>query len=456
MRIIHLLRSLLSCGMIVSLLFFLAACGDNSGGGGGGGGSGTDSPAGTGGTSQQASGEESVKLTFGLWGAADQVAATQKLIDIFMEKHPNIKVETVYKDWGNYWTWITAQAASKELPDVYKMSFAYVDQYARLGAMRPLDDFIASSGFDLSDFEQATLDYHKFEGKQVSLPRDSNTMVMYYNKDLFDQAGIPYPDKETTWTELLPILKKLTIDKNGNMADSPNFDPKNIVQWGIMANPSSLGDSVLEPQLHSNGATLTDENGRITLDTPEAKEVLQFFKDLIVTHHVSTNSDTIASLGGIDILAFNSGKVAMSFGGSWNATDYNAANINFGTILPPKFKEVKTVAQPAGYAMSPFTKNEQAAWTLLSWLIGPEGQSEMARMNDGIPASKIAQKVYLEDGDPNKQTFIDAQKYQISAPWYDGKTKLIWEILIQKLPGLFDGTQDMDKTIREIAELAGR
>jgi len=448
-------RALRTAWLIALAAALLAACAGGGGSGGGSSGGGTSGGGSSGGGSSGGSSSggqaETVKLTFGLWGAADQVAATQKLIDIFMEKHPNIKVETVYKDWGNYWTWITAQASSKDLPDVYKMSFAYVDNYARLGAMRPLDDLIAASGFDLSDFEPATLDYHKFDGKQVSLPRDSNTVVMYYNKDLFYAAGIPYPEKEMTWEELLPILKKLTLDENGNSADSPSFNPEKIVQWGIMANPSGLGDSLLEPQLQSNGATLSDENGKITLDTPEAREVLQFFKDLIVTHHVSTSSGTIAALGGIDILAFSSGKVAMSFGGSWNATDYNAAKINFGTMLPPKFKEVKSVAQPAGYAMSPYTKHEQEAWTLLSWLIGPEGQSEMAKMNDGIPASKIAQQVYLKDGDPNKQIFIEAARYQISAPWYDGKTRLIWEILPQKMPGLVEGTSDFDQTIREIA-----
>ncbi len=397
---------------------------------------------------------EDVELTMAQWGTAEQVAATQTVLDKFTEKHPNIKVNLVYKDWGTYWTWLTTQAASKDLPDVYKMSFAYVDKYAKLGAMAELDGLISSTGLDLGQFEQPLLAMHQSGGKQVSLPRDANTVVMYYNKDLFDAAGLDYPASEMSWEEVLPLALKLTLDKNGNNAESPDFNPKKIEQWGIVVDAAGMGDAVLEPQLWSNGARLVDDNNKLALDTPEAQEVLQFFRDLTEKYHVNPAQSTIQGLGGNPILAFGTGKIGLAFGGSWSATDFAKASFKFDVMLPPKFKEVTSVVQPAGYAMSPNTKKQEAAFALISYLVGEEGQTEMAKLNDGLPANKAAAAAYLaNDVGFNQKLFLDAQAKSIPAAWYDGKDRLFWEFIPQKLALAFQGQTDTDKAVKEIENL---
>jgi multiple sugar transport system substrate-binding protein len=398
--------------------------------------------------------EENVELTMAEWGTADQVKDTQTILNIFMQKNPNIKVNLVYKDWGSYWTWITTQAASKDLPDVYKMSFAYVDKYAKLGAMKPLDDLISSTNFNLGDFEQPLLDMHKSSGKQVSLPRDANTVVMYYNKDIFDKAKLKYPDKEMSWDQVVELAKKLTIDAKGNTAESASFDPKHVKQWGILADPAGMADAVLEPQLWSNGARLVDDSNKLSLDTPEAKQVLEFFRDLTVKQHVNPPTSVVAGMGGNQILAFGTGKIAMAFAGSWSAVDIKAAKVNFDSFLPPKFKEVKTVVQPAGYALSPNSKHEKAAWTLLSWLTGPDGQIEMAKLGNAIPANKQAGDAYLAfDQGFDKKIFLEAQSKAIPAAWYDGKDRLLWEYITQKLQLPLQGKGDLDAAVKEVAGL---
>jgi len=77
----------------------------------------------------------------------------------------------------------------------------------------------------------------------------------------------------------------------------------------------------------------------------------------------------------------------------------------------------------------------------------------LAKLNDGIPASKKAASVYMADQDPNKKVFVDAEQYQISAPWYEGKTTLIWEYIPQKLVGPFGGKGNMNKAIKDINDL---
>lgn len=406
--------------------------------------------------------EISGKVTYGQWGTNVETEQTKELLKGFSEKYPNVEVEVVSKDWGTYWTSLTAQAASKDLPDVYKMSYAYVDKYAKLGAMKDLTDLISSTSFDLSNFEPGVLAAHQVDGKQVSLPRDANTIVMYYNKGLFadgktNPAGAPVPGAEMTWDEALDIAKKMTLDKNGLNATDPNFDSKNIVQWGLTVDAAGSADSVLEPQIFSNGGKLVNDDQSLAMDSPEAKQVLEFFRDLVTKHHVTPTVTQSQSLAKEPFLTLTTGKVAMSFAGSWSASEFKNANIQFDTVLPPKFKETKTVVQVAGNAMSPYSKNEKAAWALLSWLAGPEGQTALAKQGQSIPANKAAAEAYLAiDDGYNKMTFIDSQKYAIPVPFFDGKDKLLWEILPQKLAQPLSGNGDLDAALSEVKSLYGK
>ncbi|MBB6670470.1 ABC transporter substrate-binding protein [Cohnella nanjingensis] len=428
--------------------------------------SGSDAPAGSPSASASASAsgapEAAGKVTYMMWGTEEEVNQTKDLLKKFNEKYPNVEVDVVSKDWGTYWTAITAQAASKSLPDVYKMSYAYVDKYAKLGAMKDLTDLIASSGFNLSDFEPGVLAAHQSGGKQVSLPRDSNTIVLYYNKKLFEDAktnplGAPVPTNDMTWDQLIDIAKKMTLDKGGKTAGDADFKPAQTSQWGFVMDAAGSADSVLEPELWSNGAKMVNDDESLALNSPEAIEVLNKFAGLVATDHVTPSFSQSQSLSKDPFLALATGKVAMSFGGSWSANEYKKAGIAFDTVLPPKFKETKTVVQVAGNAMSPNSKNEAAAWALLSWLAGPDGQIALAEQGQSIPANKQAAATYLgiDDG-YNKQTFIEAQKYAITAPFFDGKDKLMWEIVPQKLQQPLSGKGDIAKAIEEIQKLYGK
>ncbi|ASS69023.1 MULTISPECIES: sugar ABC transporter substrate-binding protein [unclassified Paenibacillus] len=421
------------------------------------------SPAAAPSNGAEPSGEKiSGKITYSQWGTNVETEQTKELLKAFNEAYPDIQVEVVSKDWGTYWTSLTAQASSKDLPDVYKISYAYVDKYAKLGALKDLTGLISSSNFSLSDFEPGVLAAHQVDGKQVSLPRDANTIVLYYNKGLFDDkksnpAGAAYPGAEMTWDEALGIAKKMTIDKNGKTAEDPDFDPKNIVQWGLTMDPAGSADSVLEPQLISAGGALVTEDQSLAIDSPEDKKVLEFFRDLVTKEHVTPTASQSQSLSKEPFLTLTTGKVAMSFAGSWSASEFKKANIKFDTVLPPKFKETKTVVQVAGNALSPYSKNEKAAWALLSWLAGPEGQVALAKQGQSIPANKQAADTYLgTDEGYNKSTFIDAQKFAITTPFFDGKEKLLWEIIPQKLAQPLSGKGSLDDVLGEIKSLYGK
>jgi multiple sugar transport system substrate-binding protein len=399
--------------------------------------------------------EEKATITYSQWGTAEELQRVQELLNKFMETNPNITVKLEGKDWGSYWDGLTANAATGTLPDVFKTSFAYIEKYAELGVFKELDSLIAGNSFNLGDIDNSMLGLHQYKGKQVSLPIDANVIVFYYDKGLFDNAatnpkGAPYPGLEPTWDEIVDIGTKMTLDKNNKNPDESGFDASNIKQWGLSVVPGASMDWLLEPALWSNNAKLINEDQTLALNTPEAKEVLNFFIDITKNKHINTTPAQIEGLGGIANLAITTGKVAMNAAGSWNVAQYQEANTNYGITHLPKFKTTQTVVQPAGVAVSSSTKHEAAAFKLLSWLAGPEGQAELAKQGFSIPANKQAAEAYLQTAGADFKIFIDAQKYGIISPFSVKKTDLVWTFGEQVMKGPLSGDGDLDAAIADL------
>ncbi|MBO7746954.1 sugar ABC transporter substrate-binding protein [Paenibacillus sp. MWE-103] len=431
----------------------LAGCGQ-SGGNGDGESPAANADAGNGGGNAATAEKETI--TYSQWGTAEELQRTQELLDKFMAANPNITVKLEGKDWGSYWDGLTANAAGGTLPDVFKTSYAYIEKYGQLGIFKELDGLLAQNGFDLNNIDKSLLGLHQYQGKQVSLPIDANVIVWYYNKALFadpktNPKGAAVPTLEPAWDEIVDIAAKMTLDKKGKSAGDPGFDPKNIVQWGLSLSPGSSMDWFLEPELWSNGAKLVNEDDTLALDTPEAQEVLNFFIDLTKNKKINTTPAQIEGLGGDVNLTLTTGKVAMNPGGSWNTTNYKEAKVDYGISYLPKFKTNQTVVQPAGLAISASTKHEAAAYKLLAWLAGPEGETELAKQGYSIPANKAAADAYVQTvGEANK-IFLDAQKYGIVSPFTAKKTDLVWTYGEQALKLPLSGDGDLQAAIKDLA-----
>ena len=155
-------------------------------------------------------------------------------------------------------------------------------------------------------------------------------------------------------------------------------------------------------------------------------------------------------MGGVQNLAITTGKVAMNLAGSWNVAHYTDAAIDYGITHVPKFKTTQTVIQPAGIAMSATTKHEEAAYQLMSWLAGPEGQHELAKQGFAIPSNSQAADAYLETAGAEFKIFLDAQAYGISAPYSVKKTDLVFTHGTQILRDPLAGNGDVDAAIKDL------
>ncbi len=145
----------------------------------------------SGGTGEADSGP--VTITYSVW-AGTQTPAMQEIIDAFEEENPDINVDLLELPWPQYWSTLQTGAQGGTAPDAFWMLAQQIRPYASGNQLLDLTDAIEAEGVDLSKYPQAVLDlYDQGDGKIYGLPKDFDTNGVYYNKALFDAAGVDYP-----------------------------------------------------------------------------------------------------------------------------------------------------------------------------------------------------------------------------------------------------------------------
>jgi multiple sugar transport system substrate-binding protein len=252
--------------------------------------------------------------------------------------------------------------------------------------------------------------------KLVGIPKDYSTMAFYINTALFDAAGIPYPEEGWTWDDALDIALELTLDANGNNANSPDFDPENVVQWGM--------DVVNDPWwrgilgfVKGWGVESISEDGTTTtgyINSEAAVEALEFYRDLIFEYHVAPSATTIGATEGGRLQMFQDGitAIGMTYHGPWWQDVFNETpGLEWGVVPVPAGPEGHaTVIMLQGWGITAQTEHPEEAWEVLKWLTTEPGQrvfalkalspspavsEEMQRVNDPYWGVFIAETDYL-------------------------------------------------------------
>ena len=171
----------------------------------------TDSSASTGDTAAadtSASTGDKVKLTLGSWTSQPEVL--QDLIDAYEAENPNVEIDiqiTPYKG-GEYWTKLEASAGGGTAPDVFWLNVLHIDSYADGGILADMTDAVAAS--DIKDnFPESLVNSFVRDGKNYATPKDFDTNALWYNKDLFDQAGVAYPTDDMSYEDLVALATEL-------------------------------------------------------------------------------------------------------------------------------------------------------------------------------------------------------------------------------------------------------
>lgn len=310
----------------------------------------------------------------------------QKQFDkLFMERHPNITIKSENTPFGEYLQKYTAQAAGNALPDIMYVQFAWAQQLIKGGLLRPLDDYIAQqTDFNLDDFTKPSLVSYQRDGKLYGVPYDEGPANLYYNKDLFDKAGIKYPDDTWTLDTLKEAALKLTSGEGPNKV------------FGLGELPS-LGDGLMAPvYLFPFGAEYLTEpkEDQCKINQPEAIQALEWWEELRQKGAIPGPAD----MQGVGWPAFQSGRIGMTQQGSW-ATPPIQANSKFNWDIakwPKGPVRHTTFSAGSSYTITRDSKNPDAAWIYMNDYLSTAGQIYMwASTGRGSPSRLSAWPAYI-------------------------------------------------------------
>lgn len=286
----------------------------------------------------------SVQLTFTYWGSTLEKIAIEEMVVKFEAQYPHIHVDAQHFEYAEYNTRLLSLFAQGTPPDVGYLTGSYASLWAEEGKVLDLTDIFAADP-DLNSRLPATL-YHFGNGRILGTNTAVETVVLFYNQQVFETAGLPVPPATPatawTWPEFVQVTQQLTVDVNGRHPTDPGFDPEHIERYALAFDRNASYPYFA--LLASNGGQLANTDGsRLLLDAPPAVEALQHLHDLIWKYHVMPTPAAEQNLPPRAVM-LQTGQLAMEIGGQWQLLDYaNLADLQLGLGVLPKLQEPTTL-----------------------------------------------------------------------------------------------------------------
>ena len=407
--------ALLSGTMALSL----AACGGNE----------SESSGSSGGSSKK------VELKMIFWDS-NQEPGLQAMADGFMEKNPDISVTVETIPWDDYWTKLQAAAQGGDMPDVVVMHPDEVENYASGGMLMDLTDVLDGETANRSSFPDYVIEDFTVDGKNYGIPKDIGTMGLFYNKDLFDAAGVAYPTSDWTWDDLMAAAEQLTDQENGIYGLNADNNGQNFY-WNL---------------IWQNGGDVWDEEEDLcTFDMPETIEAMEYAVSFVEKGYSPTPAD-FANLTADEY--FESGKTAMTFAGSWMLTEYQSIEeLNFDVAELPTGKEKASICSGMAFSVSANTKYPEEAKQLVEYLGSEEAQTIQAESGVAIPAYDGTQQPWVDQfTDFDASAFVKAGEYGHTSPGLTTSTNESSAILDEYMPKIFSLELPVEEGLKTITE----
>jgi multiple sugar transport system substrate-binding protein len=347
---------------------------------------------------------EEVTLTYGFWDTA-QEAAVDAQIAAFTAAFPAITIEKQIVPWADYWTQLQTAVSGGSTFDVLWMNVSNFPTYASAGALVPINQIIGGDGIDSSRMPAALVDSYSLDGVSYGLPRDFDAIAIYYNKTIFDNAGVAYPSDEWTWDDFRAAAEQLT-DVDAGI-------------WGAGIQ-TSFQENWINFVWQNEGNLLNEDLTAVILDEPAGSEAIQyinaFFADELTPSIAIQQSNAVAET------LFPAGQVGFITAGSFRAGTYGALDLDLGVAPLPQGKQRAMITHGVANVIWSGTENPGAALEFVKWLHGDEAAQILAESGATIPSLSGTEEAWVATN-PNLdlQIFVDAaQEYGVSFNWPQG------------------------------------
>lgn len=343
------------------------------------------------------------EVSFMVFGDPAELAAYESLVATFNAAHSDIQVNLSNVPGQNdYRQRLAASFANGSPPDIMLLNYRRFAAFAQSG-IEPVGAYLEKSTvIQAEDFFEPTIAAYTYQGQLWCIPQNISSLVVYYNRDLFDAAGIAYPANDWTWDDFLAAARALTLDTDGDGSTD---------QYGAGIEGSLFR---LAPFVWSAGGEIVDDPTtptRLTLDDPTTLAAFQWFVDLQVKEKVVP--DAVAESAEESESRFINGRLGMFFNSRRGTPTYREIESFTWDVAPMPYDKVPTtILHSDAFCMAKVTQNKDAAWTFIEYANSPEGQTLLAETGRTVPSLKsvAASPAFLDPALPpanNQAAFID-------------------------------------------------
>lgn len=336
-----------------------------------------------GGSSDGGSSSGKTELSLGIWDE-NQRPAIEDVAAAYEEENPDVKIniELTPYSGGEYWTKLEAAAGGGTAPDVFWINVLHLDSYVDGGILADLTDAIAES--DINDaYSETLVQNYVREDVNYAVPKDFDTNALWYNKEMFDAAGVAYPTDDMTYDDFVALCAELKDKLPEGVY--PFVCPVDFQTWYYQT-------------VYANGGWIINEDGTETgYDDPKTQEGIQCWIDLIDQGYAPAAA-TVAETGS-DAM-FQGEQVAMTFAGSYMVPEYannEAVADKIDCVEIPTYNDIEdNCINGLGYAVYEGSKNKDAAIDFAIWLGSKDAQDIQGESGVVISARTESQHLFAE------------------------------------------------------------
>ena len=401
---------------------------------------GSDSNSGD--TASEASSDKG-HLVFQIWDQG-QKAGMEAMAEAYMEKNPDVTIEVQATGWDEYWTKLEASASSNSMPDIFWMHSNQIFKYADNGILADCSEIVDEANYSEISVENAK----GSDGKIYGVPKDKDIILLLYNKELFDQAGVAYPDEDWTWDDMESASAAIyeNTGKYGYMA----FSHDQLGYWNFV---------------YQNGGRILNEDGSEPAYTePATADAIRYYVGIQDNDWCPTQ-EQFANTGASEL--FFSGEGAMYLAGNYElmnlCTTYTDMNGKWDVAMLPKCPDPAegdgraSISNSVSYATSAKGKNKELAMKFLEFLASEEGQKIQGSSGAAIPAYNGLEDTwvqYFEDQGYELSLDNVVKMFDYSVKYANNPSRSAWEPKVeQTMLDIYAGNVTVDEGIQKMQDI---
>jgi multiple sugar transport system substrate-binding protein len=368
-----------------------------------------------------------------------QLVMMKEIISEFEMANPDVRIKLV-AGFGNL-AKILTEIAGGDAPDVF-MWWQEPSDLTYRDALLPLDDYIAKYRIDTKSYWPCLVDMYTYDGKLMAMPLQLKSVAVVYNKDLFDQEGLAYPNGRWSWNDYYETARKLKKDKNGDRI---------IDQWGsLLPYPSYM--------IFMNGGRFIDEQKKVCTIArdPKSLDALRFWLKLGRDGCPSKSEEDNAVSGLAGTSGFLTGKIGMVLAPSWMLASFQTINSFEWRVAPAPSSldgQRHEIFEGAALCISRQTRHPDEAFRFAAFYCGPKGMEICAKYKNGIPALKsTAYAQFLAGSDGFLRPYVEAgERASVYASLkYIANPQEFWTMFNEQMDRLRLEQATLDQALREL------